>query len=317
MAEPLKSRLDRELPGRVAATLALVTELDVARFEAFCLDGYDDLELTPRGQRIADAMAEFLPSDRAAAITLLIESLSHGPGVGIGEGDSGWAVWFYLPHTRFVSEGTRPRLPWAGRLRDFMADPSPVVELLEVLRDDPSEYVRRSVANNLNDIAKDHPVVVIDIAQRWWNDGSTERRRLVRHALRTLIKAGDAAALSVMGFSADSPALVEAIRVEPRTVVIGSKIRVEIDVTNPSAAETGALVDVGVEFVKANGSTSTKVFKGAETQLAPGELRTVRKTISLAQHSTRTHYPGTHRVHAQLNGHTAATAEFEVTAADS
>ena len=138
MAEPLKSRLDRELPGRVAATLALVTELDVARFEAFCLDGYDDLELTPRGQRIADAMAEFLPSDRAAAITLLIESLSHGPGVGIGEGDSGWAVWFYLPHTRFVSEGTRPRLPWAGRLRDFMADPSPVVELLEVLRDDPS-----------------------------------------------------------------------------------------------------------------------------------------------------------------------------------
>ena len=88
---------------------------------------------------------------------------------------------------RLVSEGTRPRLPWAMRLPMFIKDPFPVIELLEILKDDDEEYVRRSVANNLNDIAKDHPDVVAEIAKKWMKDASKEREKLIRHACRTLI----------------------------------------------------------------------------------------------------------------------------------
>ena len=104
------------------------------------------------------------------------------------------------PHLRrLASEGARPRLPWGRRLRGFVAEPAPVLALLEILKDDPSDYVRRSVANNLNDIAKDHPDRAVAVAVRWLRDAPPERRRLVRHALRGLVKAGHPGALSALG----------------------------------------------------------------------------------------------------------------------
>ncbi len=212
---------------------------------------------------------------------------------------------------RLVSEGTRPRLPWAPRLRSFMVDPTPVVQLLDLLHDDRSEYVRRSVANNLNDIAKDHPDVVVDVCRRWMAEadpthGPSVRRKMVRHALRTLVKQGHPGALAVLGFGADSPARLVDLSVSPTEASIGSNVRVQAVVEHPGGAAdagaTGALVDVVVHFVKANGSTSPKVFKGAELVLEPGEQATVRKTISLHQQSTRTHHPGVHTAEIQLNG---------------
>ena len=106
---------------------------------------------------------------------------------------------------RLVSEGTRPRLPWASRLPAFQADPAPVLALLELLKDDPALYVRRSVANNLNDIGKDHPRVLMQTAQRWMRDATPERAWVVRHALRWAVKQGDPAALKVLGFGKKSP----------------------------------------------------------------------------------------------------------------
>ncbi len=214
---------------------------------------------------------------------------------------------------RLVSEGTRPRLPWAPRLREFMADPAPVVELLELLKDDPSEYVRRSVANNINDIAKDHPDVAIEIARRWWRGASADRKRLVKHGLRTLIKAGDPDALTVIGFGADTPLQITAAACVPTTVAIGESTRVEIDLHNPTSEVHGALVDIVVHFVKANGSTSPKVFKGAEIEVAPSATSTVRKSVSLRVHSTRTPYVGEHRVEALVNGATHPVGSFSVT----
>lgn len=213
---------------------------------------------------------------------------------------------------RLVSEGTRPRLPWAPRLKDFQADPTPVLELLELLKDDSEEYVRRSVANNLNDISKDHPDVVVEVAGRWWSDGDRNRRRLVRHGLRTLIKAANPDALSILGFGPESPVRVGSVSCDPPRLSIGDKLRIEVELENPTSEEGGALLDLRVHFVKANGSTSPKVFKGAELTLAAGETRTVGKTISLAQHSTRKHYPGLHRVDAVLNGVTVPGGEFEL-----
>ncbi len=225
-----------------------------------------------------------------------------------------WATDENVHVRRLVSEGTRPRLPWAPRLRAFQADPAPVLALLELVKDDPEEYVRRSVANNLNDISKDHPDLVVEVASRWWKGGDSQRRKLVRHGLRTLIKQGHPGALRVLGYGPESAVRLARVHVEPATVPIGEKVRIRVDLHNPSEDEQGALVDLIVHFVKANGSTSPKVFKGAERMLEAGSEAQIKKTISIAQHSTRTHYPGTHRVEVQLNGIVYPGPEFEVTA---
>ena len=223
---------------------------------------------------------------------------------------SDWASDENVHVRRLVSEGSRPRLPWSFRLQTFIEDPSPILPLLETLKDDPVEYVRRSVANNLNDIAKDHPDVVTGIGREWWTDGDTNRRRMVRHGMRTLIKAGNLDALDVMGFGPSSPVQVRDSIIRPSNVTIGEKVTVEVTIENPGNEPSGALVDLAVHFVKANGSTSRKVFKGAEVELDAGESRVVHKTISVAQHSTRKHYPGIHAVDIMLNGAIVPAGEF-------
>jgi 3-methyladenine DNA glycosylase AlkC len=368
MAEPLKNQFGPDVPVRIADMLSAVDpSFDRDAFVARCLDGFEDLELTPRARHISDALAEFLPADRGRALQQIIDSLDQGEPAGELTGMEGFRylpyVYFvaghgldhfetamtaqyeltkrftaefsiraYLEHhpqatlhrlhdwaldpdvhvRRLVSEGTRPRLPWAPRLPAFQADPTPVIELLELLKDDPEEYVRRSVANNLNDIAKDHPDIAVDVSRRWWSDGDKARRKVVRHGLRTLIKQGDPAALEILGYVADSPLQVGPVVLDPVSVAIGGKVRIEIPLANPSDLPAGGLVDLRVHFVKANGSTSPKVFKGAEVVVEPGDTATVRKTVSIAQHSTRTHYPGPHRVEVLLNGVTHEAGAFDV-----
>lgn len=222
-----------------------------------------------------------------------------------------WATDDNVHVRRLVSEGSRPRLPWASRLRRFQEDPSPVIALLELLKDDDEEYVRRSVANNLNDISKDHPDVAVEVADRWWKD-EVNRQRVVRHGLRTLIKQGNPNALAVLGYSQDSPVQIKEVTIAPVSVNIGDKVRITAELENPSKRQGEALVDLIVHFVKANGSTSPKVFKGGERSLGPGETAVVSKLISLAQHSTRTHYPGRHVIEVQVNGVVHPAGEFEI-----
>ena len=368
MAEPLKNSFGPDVPVWVADVIeAVFPDFEREVFLQVALDGYDDLELTPRARHISKALAQVLPPDRDHAIRILIDSL--GPEIGSNE-LTGMQSFRYLPFVffvadegldcfetsmraqyeltkrftaefsirafierdpdktlarlaewardpnvhvrRLVSEGTRPRLPWAPRLRGFQEDPSPVLELLEVLRDDPEEYVRRSVANNLNDISKDHPERAVDVAERWWVDAGEDRRRLVRHALRTLVKAGNARAIAVLGYGADSPIVIRSVTCSPDTIEIGEKMRIEVELENPSDEEAGALVDFRVHFVKANGSTRPKVFKGPELAVKAHGVALVRKSVSLAQHSTRKHYPGSHRVEVMLNGTAHPGDDFEV-----
>lgn len=224
-----------------------------------------------------------------------------------------WATDPSVHVRRLVSEGTRPRLPWAPRLRRFQEDPRPVIELLELLKDDDEAFVRRSVANNLNDIAKDHPDLVVDVCRQWLAaDASEGRGWVVKHALRTLVKQGHADALALLGLRRDSPAVVEQLIVAPERARIGDTITVEAKICNGTNETQPVMIDLRLYFVKANGSTSPKVFKGASLRLAPGEEGRVRKRISLAQHTTRTHYPGQHHVEALVNGEVKASASFAV-----
>jgi 3-methyladenine DNA glycosylase AlkC len=202
---------------------------------------------------------------------------------------------------RLVSEGTRPRLPWAPALTAFKADPAPVLDLLDLLIDDESEYVRRSVANNLNDISKDNPATAIAAAGRWWSSDPA-RQRLVRHGLRTLVKMGDEEALGVLGYRAGSSVRLVGMEVGPPEPRIGGQVRLAAELHNPGDSPESVLVDLRVHFVKADGTTRPKVFKGTEAVLGSGGSIVVSKTISVAQHTTRTHYSGQHRVEVLVNG---------------
>ena len=212
--------------------------------------------------------------------------------------------WAHQPNEqvrRLVSEGTRPRLPWGTRLPAFIADPSPVLALLEVLRDDPAPYVQRSVANNLNDIAKDHPRLVVELCRRWMVNAPPSRQWVVRHALRVLVKRGDQAALKILGVG--TPPRIEITDVEvPDRVRIGDVAQIAFTVTATSTKKQTLEVDFAVHFVKANGTTSAKIFKLRKLSLASkGTVRLSRK-ISFAPMTTRTPYPGRHVLEAQING---------------
>ena len=203
---------------------------------------------------------------------------------------------------RLVSEGTRPRLPWAPRLRQFARNPAPVIELLELLKDDSSLYVRRSVANHLNDLGKDHPELLIDISRQWMQDASPERQWLVRHALRSAVKRCDVDALEILGYGSTQGIKLKETYISPDEPNIGEAVRIKVTLANQSEKPVPLMADFRIQYVKANGQTRPKVFKLKSGTLEAGESMTLEKQVSLAQMSTRKHYPGHHQVELQLNG---------------
>lgn len=212
------------------------------------------------------------------------------------------------PHVRrLVSEGTRPRLPWAERLPAVQRDPTLVAPLLERLKDDPSEYVRRSVANHLNDVAKDHPEHVLAVARRWLRGASKERRRLVEHALRTLLKAGNPKALELVGASAAE--LEVAGSVHPKRLPIGDAITVEATVHNGGATATHVVVEAIVHFKRPTGSAK-KTFRLARFELAAGATKQVSRRFTMAHRSIRQLHPGAHQVDVQANGRLSPAGRF-------
>jgi 3-methyladenine DNA glycosylase AlkC len=210
---------------------------------------------------------------------------------------------------RLVSEGTRPRLPWGMQLKALIADPSPSLPLLEALLDDESAYVRRSVANHLNDIAKDHPRLVAEWVERHLPTASPERTALLRHASRTLIKKGDRRILAAWGRGTalrGSAALV----ITPKRLVLGDHVTLTATLTSNARAPQPLTIDYVVHHVKADGRTSPKVFKGWNVQLAPGATVTLVKRHAVKPITTRRYYPGTHRVELQVNGQVVAESHF-------
>jgi 3-methyladenine DNA glycosylase AlkC len=223
-----------------------------------------------------------------------------------------WAADPSVHVRRLVSEGTRPRLPWAPRLRDFQRDPTPVLALLELLRDDPALYVRRSVANNLNDIGKDHPDILAATASRWLRDAPPERQWLVRHALRSAIKRGEPGALAALGYGDAAALSLGQASCTPARPRLGGSVVIAFTVTNASRRRQRAIVDFRIHFVKAGGKASAKTFKLKAVDLAPGDSTTLRKTVSLADLTTRRHYPGRHAVEAQINGVLTPLCHFDL-----
>ncbi len=212
---------------------------------------------------------------------------------------------------RLVSEGTRPRLPWGQRLGFLVEDPSPTLPFLEQLKDDPTEYVRRSVANHLNDIGKDHPELVVEICARWMEGAPEPQRRLVKHALRSLVKRGHAGALSVLGFAKDAKVRVEGLS-HAESARIGGALEIAFELLSEATHEQPLIVDYAVHHVRADGGSSPKVFKLRVLDLPAGARRRLRKKHSLKVVTTRRYYPGRHRIEVLVNGRVLASSAFEL-----
>jgi len=236
------------------------------------------------------------------------------------------------PHVRrLVSEGTRPRLPWGPRLKALQRDPSPSLPLLDRLYDDDELYVRRSVANHLNDISKDHPDLAVEIAGRWKGRGKgptpgtsrgtsrgTKTAKLhsewvIRHALRSLVKQGHTGALTLLGFG---PAKLDldAFELSTRRLRFGESMKLHLELH--ALADADLVIDYAVHHLKANGSLSPKVFKWATRQVKRGERLVLDKRHSIRPISTRRYYPGSHRCELLINGQSLAIEDFELFAVE-
>jgi 3-methyladenine DNA glycosylase AlkC len=212
---------------------------------------------------------------------------------------------------RLASEGSRPRLPWSFQLRPVMENPDLTWPILDRLNADPSLYVRKSVANHLNDIGKDHPDWLIERLGDWPKD-NPHTTWIIRHALRTLIKKGDARALALIGTTGEAKVRVEGFSVSPQAVRLGSHVSIGAEIVSTSDAEQRLVADYAVLYVKSNGAPSRKVFKLKEFDLAPGARQTLSIKRAIRDFTTRKHYAGHHRVELMVNGKTIAEGGFEL-----
>lgn len=212
---------------------------------------------------------------------------------------------------RLASEGSRPRLPWGSRVPALKADPTLAAPILDALRDDPSPYVRKSVANHLNDIGKDRPDWLLDHLQQW--DGGAPRTAwIIRHALRTLIKKGDPRALAMIGAGHGANARVERFAVTPPVVSLGEAIAITVDLTSLAEASQRLVVDYRLHYARAEGKTAAKVFKLKTFDLAGSATATLRIGQTIRDFSTRRHHPGRHELELLVNGRVMATAAFNL-----
>lgn len=221
----------------------------------------------------------------------------------------GWAADENEHVRRLASEGCRPRLPWSFHLEELIADPAPVGPILDRLRADPSLYVRKSVANHLNDISKDHPAWML-ARLRGWDRTHPHTAWIAKRAARTLIKAGHPGAMRLFGFGVRPAARVGEFRLTRKRLRLGEALEFSFTLRSNSRRPQQVVVDYRIHYVKRRGARTPKVFKLAEVALAPGATTTLRKRQVLRDFSTRKHHAGRHRVEVQVNGRVLAGADF-------
>lgn len=215
------------------------------------------------------------------------------------------------PHVRrLVCEGLRPRLPMAISLQKYKKDPTAILKYLEILKDDPHLFIRRSVANNLNDISKDNPKVVTDLLKKWNNDKSAHRQWLIKHALRTLEKKGDPLALEILGFQPSPDILISSFKVKKKTIVVGENL--EFSFRIESSNSQALLIDYIIYYMKSNGKQIPKVFKLKKLKSCINLDEKIIKSHSFKIINTRNYYSGTHYIALQINGEIYEKIKFNL-----
>ena len=209
---------------------------------------------------------------------------------------------------RLSCEGCRPALPWGQALISFKKDPTPILPILEQLKNDISIHVRKSVANNLNDISKTHPELVTKIARNWYGK-SKETDWIVKHGCRTLLKNGHRDVLAIFGYQ-NTMITVESFALSKNAIFIGENISFSFVISTKE--ETKARLEYGIDYVKFNGKRNRKIFKISEMTLKNSERKQYTKKHSFADISTRKHYPGIHSLTLIINGVEQGKLDFEL-----
>jgi hypothetical protein len=187
-----------------------------------------------------------------------------------------------------------------------------VAALLERLKDDPVRYVQRSVANSVNDIAKDHPELAVALCRAWLADATAGRRWIINHALRTLLRQGHSGALELVGAGASAKVRLASSRLTPARPRIGERLQTTFTIESTARSAQRLVVTMRIHYVKANGQTRPKVFKLGRLTLAGGGRAELRTSLSLADMTTRRHYPGRHRLELVVNGRAHPAGEFQL-----
>ncbi len=212
---------------------------------------------------------------------------------------------------RLSTEGCRPRLPWAMAIPFLKKDPSPILPILEKLKNDSSESVRRSVANNLNDISKDHPAVVSGLAKKWFGKDK-EIDWLVKHACRTLLKQGNQEVMKLFGFGDIGKIKIENFQILTPKVKIGEALKFSFQLKNTSSTSTKLRLEYGLYYQKQNGSLSKTVFKISEKVYPEKSTTTINRKQSFRVITTRKLHRGLHQVSIIINGHEFEKYDFEL-----
>ncbi len=209
---------------------------------------------------------------------------------------------------RLASEGCRPLLPWAMKLHQYVKDPTPILPILEELRNDPEDYVYRSVANNLNDISKNHPDLVLELCSKWINETKTTKW-VAKHALRTLLKKGNQRAMLLFGFGSIKSIKPETFQLDDIQIKVGDFTQLKVGIKNTGPTSKFRL-EYAIGYLKKNGAHNEKVFQLRETEVKNGESLTFSKKLDFKDLSTRKHYKGDHYVILKVNGNPVKRAEF-------
>ena len=213
---------------------------------------------------------------------------------------------------RLVSEGTRPRLPWGAQLNQQREDPRLATPYLEALKDDSSLYVRRSVANHLNDISKDHPEHMLDLCEEWLTEPTPHREWLVKHACRGLIKQGHPRALALQGCRSTDFS-IEECSLNTTEIALGDTLQIQLSIHNNSNETQRLITDFSIDFMKANGQHKAKIFKLKTTDIAANSTIQLQKNYTFKTLSTRKLYPGIHHLRILCNGEEKAQCSFTLT----
>jgi 3-methyladenine DNA glycosylase AlkC len=221
-----------------------------------------------------------------------------------------WSKHSHRKVRRLASEGIRPRLPWAIALPALKKNPTPILPILENLKQDTCEVVRRSVANNLNDISKDNPATVIQIVEAWKGLGA-ETDAIIKHACRTLLKQANPDILKYYGLDSQVVKISDFQIFTPK-VKIGDSLHFSFEVSHLSDVATTIRLEYGVYYLRQNGTLSRKVFKISERIFAPQEKAVIERNQSFRIITTRQFYVGKHQLSLIVNGEEKAKEAFEL-----
>ena len=324
-ALPLRSRADllrdallTDIPGDFAALAAVVRSArdGTAPFDGWMIwpvsTAVADRAVADGGRAAFDDAMGLLAdlTGRLSSEFAIRALLRHDPDRAL-ELIRAWTTAPDAAVRRLASEGTRPYLPWATRVPQLTARPGATVWILDALYRDSDPAVRRSVANHLNDLSRDHADLVVSAARRWLAAPNADTVAVVRHGLRTLVKRGHPDALQLLGcgtvtVDVDGPV------VEHAAVPFGGNVRFSATIRNDGEQPARLAIDYAVHHRKAHGGQTPKVFKLTTRTLDPGERVTLTKEHSLRPITTRRYYPGPHAIDIRVNGIASSRAEFEL-----